>query len=247
MPEESVYSPENPQNVIDSFVRPIWYHELLTDETKELLAQSRQDLKNILHKGHIDIDNMIAVPSGGARWRLSKQDPTNYQFLFDGDIPPRDELRHEFNGLWILPREWDSVGHAMKHQDRSNALKALMITPDQLVVGNMELARRLRLEALKKGGEVWWNDGVAEYVKKKVNKWGTPKDEADISKIRFERALRDRMSRESNPEVWRENFLIDLESRNDSIPAFSEYSLALEQLGGAIDCPENRNPDSATV
>ncbi len=130
MPEESVYSPENPQNVIDSFVRPIWYHELLTDETKELLAQSRQDLKDILHKGHMDISNMIAVPSGGARWRLSGQDPTNYQFLFDGDIPPRDELRHEFNGQWILPREWDSVGHAMKHQDRSNALKALMITPD---------------------------------------------------------------------------------------------------------------------
>lgn len=247
MPEESVYSPENPQNVIDAFVRPIWYHELLTDETRSLREQSKQDLDDVLLKGLIDVSSMVAIPSGGARWRLSGQDPTNYQFLFEEDVPPRDELRHQFNEHWILPREWDSVAHAIKHQDRSNALKALMITPDQFVVGNVVLARRLRLEALKKGGEEWWKDGVTEYIKKKVNKWGIPKDEMDISKIRFEKALKEKMITEPNPEEWRQNFLMNLDSRNSNIPTYSQYSLALEQLGGAIDCPENRNPDPATV
>jgi len=239
MSEESLHSQEDPQRLIDSFVRPIWYHELLTDQTRSLREQAKNGVEDVLVGNHIGLDSVIAIPTGGSRWTLEGNDPIHYQFLFLEDIPPLDDVRHALNDNWILPRDWDSSERAISHLERSNALKALMITPDNFVVGNVEKARELRLKALKKGGKGWWHDGVTDYVDKKVNIWGKPKSDLDMGKLRFRRALDQRLAGESSPKEWEKGFFERLKNRKT--PPYSDYSHALEQLGGAINCPENRN------
>lgn len=244
MPEEQIGSPEDPQALIDSFVRPIWYHELLTDETRKLREEAKVGLEEVLVDSHIGLDSVIAIPTGGSRWTLEGNDPIHYQFIFLDEASPLDDVRHALTDNWILPRDWSSSERAISHLERSNALKALMITPDEFVVGNVEMAKQLRLKALKKGGKDWWR-AVEEYVEKKVNTWGKRKRENDTGKRRFEAALHKMLSSQSDPEAWRANFFESLKSRRT--PSFIDYSTALESFGGAISCPENRNLDPAAV
>lgn len=244
MPEEQTGSPENPQALIDSFVRPIWYHELLTDDTRKYRELTSESLKFVLSDNQISLDSVIAIPTGGSRWALTGEDPVHYQFLFLDQAPDLDDLDASFRAQYVVPRDWMSIDDALAHLDESNALKALMLTPDEFVVGNLERARELRLEALKLGGKNWWRS-VEEYVEKKVNTWGKRKHENDTGKRRFEAALHRMLSSQNDPEEWRAGFLERLKSRRT--PSFVDYSTALESLGGAISCPENRNPAPAAV
>ncbi len=232
---EKVEFRPSPVQEVQKFVTRMWEHPLLDQKTIQHRQRGKDALATLFSANNLSDLPYVGVPVGSEIWIVDQ----NSDFDFIVFTPHGYKLYAEIGNL-IQSVGNNTVVHIINAFD--SVLKdgkplwgdyiSILLTPDEYVLGDAELARQLRhslvdkLEREQKADALW---SLATDYGNSFRSWP---HSTEKRRIRFEKQLRARSERSSKPHKWQRYFqeaAIALE-----LPPFAVYRDAIRQTNGAL-------------
>lgn len=225
---------------VSQFITRVWEHPLVDDR----LITFRQDALTLISenmKRHgIEDTEYIGIPVGSFLWAVNDESDIDVHIIqvLDEDTQTSDS---RFDNSEVAPI--DDIHFVSLEDDHVSTYPptshlALLLTPDDYLLGNTERAGSLRLELLnmveKESSQYRFWDSPDSVLKSRqfdryFRSWGM-KEEKRIK--RFEEKVTLRSSQTYNDDAWRKGFYRAL--TNIQVPVFDIYKSALLQTGGKL-------------
>jgi len=260
---EKMEAPLAPAPIIISFLNKVWRHPLLDEKTIDHRRQFPEKFKLWCQPWGVNPQTVSAVLVGSSLWttdRIEHGEGSDWDFILygpDGVInalrKSREEKRYNEHGQEIFA-DWDI------HPDRIYAssdlkelanLAPLLLTPDNFIAGNLELARQYRLKLLdmKDPHQKQLNYEFDHYMRG----WPSlefPESRTGDRRERFENVLNRAATAKAKklgiPIVFKdEPFLTKFKElfknamQKIEVPSLEIYKKTLEQTKGALILPPN--------
>lgn len=251
-PGKEVTAPENLQTVQD-FVYDIWYHPLVTEDLLAFRQQGQALMKDLFLDLKIE-DKAVAVPVGSVIWAINSDDSVfrpDWDYVCLTPYPQASRLLSGYSyahkdesGLSLFTHSETTLPEHLSLTSEQSFLFSLLAAPDEMLVGNQELARQYRLSLVNppRGEErtqceqnfnKLWEAYFVNYLKA----WPVHFTSEVKSRDRFGRFLKrlnERSAQSSNPD-YRQNFLSLLDDFR--APGFEQLRSALTYSSGALTFP----------
>lgn len=142
---------------VRQFITRVWEHPLIDEVTRRHRERAKQKLSNILQKYGINRGSFITVPVGSLIWATDEQSDYDYQLIFGSRedstnfyaILKKSQLQEELKRDKVsivanFPCSGDYYIENPAH------CANFFFTPDEYIGGNINLTRKLRLEAVQR-------------------------------------------------------------------------------------------------
>lgn len=137
-----------------NFLRKVWFHPLLTGATVAHRAAFPEMFRDFCSKWEINIDEVVAGPLGSSIWIVSEE--SNHKSDFDFAIFFKNTEDHKkWQELYWLrlndnrtPLAHPVAGGCIDNPrplGQMYTIAPILFIPDELLVGNLEIAHNLRL------------------------------------------------------------------------------------------------------
>ena len=228
------------------FTTRVWEHPLIDSSTRNHRAKFSQAAEKIFTQYQIDPHSAILVPVGSTKWiagRLSDYD-VHLFFRSSDTIPARlaePQLIRRVGNIHVVGEVYDSTSSTIGPYP-SNAALALLLSPDDYIYGNLDVAAELRLAAITEimthnPNDISTSQQIMDsYFDRNFRQWPNKYQKEDkLTKRgkRFERNLsaRARLAKMSN-SLYRDAFLKALAGIHP--PDLGDYSLGLQYSNGKL-------------
>ena len=180
-------------------------HPLLTEETLLHRKVGRDFLEKTLSEKGFSPDQYIAIPVGSTLWTTSEQSDHDFLMIwlteripYELELPktPHIDFQQQTTYIDLLENEW-----------QIEPFLHLFLVPDELLIGNIPRARKLRkillsMMVVRENDATWviepsqWDFYISNRVEN-IKSWGTS-HEKRIE--RYQQALRARADQSRNPD-----------------------------------------------
>lgn len=155
---------------VEKFVTRIWEHPLVDQRTQEYREKGIPAIEGLMMRKGIKPEDFIAIPYGSVRWSVKSskegkgtKEPSDFDvFLIFRDEETESLAVRTYGGLLFRDCRFSFGGSRTlteieTHKDLSPFMPGnvtqlevnLLLTPDDYIAGNLELARQLRVNAVK--------------------------------------------------------------------------------------------------
>ena len=253
---------------------------LATPEAKEFHKTTLPEgIKVWADKNGLKEEDYIAIPIGSARTLPNNQSDIDIVIILNTEDEPKEEENNyarifnftrmknhqERTLVHIVSAEKSSVFKRITGQYKDKIPRIfgemnadyfvadLLITPDDMIYGNKELAQKLRLEAINyienhNNIDQYWKNGIERYFRRNILNWYNC-DDANKSEYRKERfdtlleAVRERLNKQNDGlgDKWEKSLREYL--KNIKFPSFNIFKTNLESDNGKLSITNSRFTD----
>ena len=242
---EKISTPETEEvqalEQVEGFVTKVWEHPLLDAFTIEHRQKGIAAMETVLKENNLE--NGFAVLTGSSIW-IAKEN-SDWDFIVYQKNPdtsaPIIQNNERVNIIDIRVAQESAVFYFDRHFD-------LLVTPDEYIVGNIKLARQIRLLILNKlilDGEL--NDGwngelnqarIDKYFSEKIRGWFFLSSEFAPDKMeeRYKRVQNNLDIRSDLAQMPKEKYIAEFNKAMNEIspPKISTYWKALQYTNGEL-------------
>jgi hypothetical protein len=250
---------QNDVQRVSTFLREVWEHPLLDDDTRRHREEGKAALQRTLAAHGLTDSQVIGIPVKGYLWSMT--DLSDYDFRViatDSKKELFDDVKNHITD-WIHlndvigPDELVDVKHHGEKLDVHPAAYDLLLTPDEFIVGDLTTAQSLRITVADRFHDRrlthnYWTgrtNSAQAHFQAQYMQWGiareriritAPRTEGTFPHVskhaRFEQLIFDRSQLEPDPEGWEKAFMRSL--RHRELPPLAVYRRALKQTQGAL-------------
>ena len=243
----------------------VWIHPLLTEDTVAHRAQFPAQFEEYCRQRRLDSTQVCAIPVGSSLWIVSSEGQSDWDMLmYTNDLDFRDEyinqhlqrMRRECpdlpdNRLLSLTDEdpdskCQSFGIAAIGDRNLKKFVPLLLTPDNFIAGNVEIARELRQYLLSQvhpsqDGEL--EKAIQEQFETYMKSW----PDADFSGQskrypRYLEALGNKAKNTRGHHITRTWALFKKNLDEIQPPTATEFRQLLTQTNGSLVLPHTYEP-----
>lgn len=238
---------------VQKFVTRIWMHPLLKEETQYFRLDNLSAVDEVLYANNLQ-DDIVAFPQGGANI-LGLRPGSDADFVFFARKGSSingvrgDEAVSELKGLFYDKghNQIDVLGLCFpdKHFPGRSPwgnnwyLAVPLVTPDELVAGNVNLAREIRRKIVDKTKDRDWNSLKRDFREayNMAHLLGWPHDNY-LNKLkridRLQRLIKERSEMSLSQEKWASALRRSWFSYDKKFPEQHVWQQALEATGGSL-------------
>lgn len=253
--------PNHSLGEVEKFITLVWAHPLVSQKEREHRLKGNSKVIALMQSFDIPHSAYFAVPFGSTRWVVN---PTSD---FDADVYITDnEMRDRFkipgsgfsiaeNGVHIqYPHILDNLFNKTNSVPTiPGNLCNLFFTPDEYIIGNIQLADDTRLKAVRFIEEnmdlqLLWNNPdslMNKWFNQLFRDWGSGKRHYSSfidrsftigDRTRYLDAIDKRSKQTHSPKRWKETF--EKAKERLTIPSFIGYKQAVYASDGALHLRE---------
>ncbi|MCL4363998.1 hypothetical protein M1328_02040 [Patescibacteria group bacterium] len=238
---------------IRKFVTTIWEHPLVDETTRKHRQLAVKKLTSYLQENGIDPKTFFTIPVGSLVWNTDSDSDFDYLLIVDNDDNlnkiekivggEENKTRLKKAKIEIMKNYPDT---AESYIDAPYICFSLFFTPDEYIGGNVEMARKTRLEAIKRftdigGTEETWDFHMNLDFDSFFRHWEETtvrdkilfKTEKESRHERIRYKLEERANQTHNPKSYREVFLRNREYIK--IPHLNDYQNAIISSKGMLN------------
>lgn len=233
-------------NTTRKFVTSFWEHPLMDKETRGHREKFKVIARTVLGGVGLSTVDYVAVPVGGLRWAVAETSDFDAVVCYGKDAFKKI-INPKFAELKTL-YDFDEQQRMTFEVNEDNLMKGidLLFTPDDYIEGNIEAARKIRLDMMERlksmGGEAYWRETIDKYFRRSfvwwdLNVFAPPGKEREIAVGKRAKRISDRLNRradkDSHPDEFKREF--DLARRSITLPSFDDYYNGLKYSSGRLD------------
>lgn len=217
---------------VERFVTRVWEHPLVDEATRQHRLRGRLRFNEWIKNTGVDKDNCIAFPVGSFVWITNEE--SDYDLIlitnpaFHRWLHQDSQAAYALRGLHFI----DILKYRIIDMSRWSHFSRLLLTPDEYVFGNTDIARKLRLSSLRdlRG---YGKCLIDEMFNIHYRYWDRSNDYGGGKRRRrFDANLEIRARQSRCPARWKEAFL---DARKQlQVPTFEQFQEALTYTGGAL-------------
>jgi len=246
----------SPSMALRAFVTRIWEHPLVDIETRRHRLEAKTKLISVIEANSFNPEKFVTVPVGSIVWNTNENSDYDYLVCASSRLDAiwldnkcsgyREPLHTDLENENIqLIDKVQYAGHKNKPMDFVN----LLFTPDEYLGGNIEIAKKIRLECieymeLENWSETEWRENISkrfeiffskwddvsskDVLKYKGNKYGDNSRDQRIKKVLQKRAEESRA-----PRKYIEAF--NKVRGEMTIPTMKSYVDAIRATNGSLN------------
>lgn len=233
-------------NATRKFVTVFWEHSLMDKETRRYREKFKEIVRNVFSGSGLSTADYVAVPVGGLRWAVSETSDFDAVVCY-GKGAFKKINNYKYAELKTL-YDFDEHQRTTFEVNEDNLMKGvdLLFTPDNYIEGNIEAARKIRLDMMEllrnMGGESYWRETVDKHFRRSfvwwdLNVFAPPGKEKEIAVGKRAMRISDRLNRRADkstdPNEFKREF--DLARRRITLPTFDVYYNGLKYSSGRLD------------
>ena len=171
---------EPPNKHVVSFLKKVWNHPLLTEATIQHRSAFPAKFQEWCEKWKLDPNQLVAVPAGSSRWIVDEKGNSDWDFILYG---PRSIIEPYINTRAQISPKPDHTNQLAAHPvdeyyddwpPMIEPLAPLLLTPDNFIAGNKDLAAKIRLRATKL--KILGSNDIGNYFDVFMKGWPERKD-----------------------------------------------------------------------
>jgi hypothetical protein len=244
--EHAEYRP-SPLYQVREFVTRVWEHPLLDEQTRRHRYEAKGKLSNVLNDLGFTNDDFIAVPVGSLLWSVDEQSDYDYQLLFS-NLETKERYRKLHLDTFLEQRNIQVIGNPTYANTEEKIILSdshfadLLLTPDEYLSGNIQLAGKLRQSILGLYSEAdylyYWDRVVVPLFDGGYRYWELSTDkviEKPVKESRFTRfniALAKRSQQSRVPSRYHGAFRYARDKLK--LPSLKTYTEAMRESNGSL-------------
>lgn len=138
---------------VQTFLRAIWHHPFLDNQTLAFRHSFPAYFAHFCEVWHLDPSRTVAAPAGSARWLTDPEGGSDYDFIFYTDHANLTTWKKHYGQRFRQGMDLTPKMHPVESLDETSLMDTTMtaqflLTPDNFMIGRLDLARKVRLAAL---------------------------------------------------------------------------------------------------
>jgi len=225
---------QSPLFKVEKLVTRMWEHPLVDDRMRENRKRGKILLQKVIANSDLADSKYIGIPVGSAMWVVDQDSDHDFNLVTSEENRGKyDKLLFQYgHGSEDKKFPVDIFTARYDYDLVKTPSPALLFTPDEYIVGDLEFIHSLRLriiDAIESSGEKAWSpDFLAQW-------WSMTKNWPQIHgkrKERFDFAVSNRSQQTNRPSKWEAAYRHRV--FNFQLPSFEDYASAIKQTNGAL-------------